>query len=80
MIGSALEQNLIPGKCFSKKGSDCINAVMTTIFICNESRIHHHNACIVGNNFGDCYNRAARPLLLCCFGVLESPNQQLMSF
>jgi hypothetical protein len=34
MIGSALERNLIPGKCFSKKGSNCINAFMTKIFIC----------------------------------------------
>jgi hypothetical protein len=29
MIGSALENNSIPGKCFSKKGSNCINTVMT---------------------------------------------------
>ena len=29
MIGSALENNLIPGECFSKKGSNCVNAVMT---------------------------------------------------
>jgi hypothetical protein len=43
MIGSALEINLIPGKCFSKKSSNCINAVMTKIFICNKSRIHHHD-------------------------------------
>jgi hypothetical protein len=28
MVGSALERNLIPGECFSKKGSNCINAVM----------------------------------------------------
>jgi hypothetical protein len=72
MIGSALERNLIPGECFSKKGSNCINAVMTKIFICNKSRIHHHDACIAGNDFGDCYNSAAHPiaaLLLCSFGV-----------
>jgi hypothetical protein len=62
MIGSALERNLIPGECFSKKGSDCINAIMTKIFICNESRIYHHNACIAGNNFGDCYDWAAHPV------------------
>jgi hypothetical protein len=31
MIGSTLEINFIPGKCFSKKGSNCINAVMTKI-------------------------------------------------
>jgi hypothetical protein len=62
MIGSALENNLIPGMCFSKKSSNCINAVMTKIFICDESRIHHHNACIAGNNFKDCYDRAAYPV------------------
>jgi hypothetical protein len=72
MIGSALANNLIPGKCFSKKGSNCINAVMTKVFICDESRIHHHNACIAGNDFGNCYDRAALPIaaiLLRCFGV-----------
>jgi hypothetical protein len=45
---------------------------MTKIFICDESRIHHHDACIVGNDFGDCYDCAAHPiaaLLLCSFGV-----------
>jgi hypothetical protein len=52
MIGSALERNLIPGKCFSK----------TKIFICNKSRIHHHDACIVGNDFGNCYDRASHPI------------------
>jgi hypothetical protein len=62
MIGSALERNLIPGKYFSKKGSNCINATMTKIFICNESRIRHHDACIACNNFGDCYDQAAHPI------------------
>ncbi len=72
MIGSILERKLIPGECFSKKGSNCINAVMTKIFICDKSRIHHHDACIAGNNFCNCYDRAARPiaaLLLWSFGV-----------
>ncbi len=32
MIGSALERNLIPGECFSKKGSNCMNAIMTKIW------------------------------------------------
>ena len=35
MIGTDLEWNLIPSDCFSKKGSNCINAIMTKIFICN---------------------------------------------
>ncbi len=74
MIGTALERNLIPGKCFSKKGSNCINAVTTKILICDEPRIHHHDACIAGNDFGDCYNWAAHSiaaLLLQSFGVLQ---------
>jgi hypothetical protein len=72
MIGSALENNLIPGKYFSKKGSNCINAVMTKIFIWDESRIHNHNACLVGNNFSNCYDRVAHPtaaISLQCFGI-----------
>jgi hypothetical protein len=73
MLGSALANNFIPGKCFSKKGSSFINAVMTKVFICDESRIHHHNACIAGNDFGDCYNRTAphpiAAISLRCFGV-----------
>jgi hypothetical protein len=81
MIGSALERNLIPGKCFSKKGSNCIYAVMTKIFICDESRIHHHDACIVGNDFGDCYDHAAHPiatLSLCSFGVPQPASNILL--
>ncbi len=70
MIGSALERNSIPGECFSRKGSKCINAIMIKIFICNESRIHHHDTCIASNNFRDCYDRAAHP-----FKVLGFPNQ-----
>jgi hypothetical protein len=72
MIGLALQNNLIPGKCFSKKGINCINAVTTKIFICDEFKIHHHNACITCKDFGDCYNRAAHPVaavLLQSFGI-----------
>ena len=59
MIGAALEKNLFPGKCFSKRGSNCISAVMTKIFICDEARIHHHNAVFEGCDFADCYDRIA---------------------
>ncbi len=72
MTGTALEQNMIPGECFSKKGSNCINAVMTKIFICNKSRIHHHDTCIAGNDFRDCDDWAAHliaALSLWSFGV-----------
>jgi hypothetical protein len=46
-------------ECFAKKGSNCINAVMTKIMFCNESRTHHHPTCNGGNDFADCYNRIA---------------------
>jgi hypothetical protein len=45
---------------------------MTKIFIWDKSIIHHHDACIAGNDFGDCYDCAAHPiaaLLLHSFGV-----------
>jgi hypothetical protein len=72
MLGTTLANNLIPGECFSTKGSNCINAVMTKVFICDESWIHHHNACIAGNDFCDCYDRTAHPgaaISLQCLGV-----------
>jgi hypothetical protein len=59
MIGMALERKLIPGECFSKSGSNCISAMMTKIFICDESKIHHHNTIFEGCNFADCYDRIA---------------------
>jgi hypothetical protein len=74
MIGPALKNNLIPGKFVSKKGSNCINAVMTKVFICDESRIHHHYACIASNNFGYCYDRAAHPIAAVFYKVLVNLN------
>ena len=47
------------GECFSTRGSKCISAVMMTIFICDESRIRHHDAVFEGCDFADCYNRIA---------------------
>jgi hypothetical protein len=32
---------------------------MTKIFVCKETRIHHHDACIAGKNFGNCHDWAA---------------------
>jgi hypothetical protein len=74
MIGLALERNLIPGECFSKKGSNCINAITTKIFICNKSRIHHHDACIAGNDFGDCYDWDAHPIAAISLQSLGVPQ------
>ncbi len=59
MMNSALDKNLIPLECFTKKGSNCINTVMTKIIYCDESRTHHHPIIALGNNFADCYNRVA---------------------
>ncbi len=61
MLRSAQERNQIPVECFAKKGSNCINAVMTKIMFCDESRTHHHPTCIGGNDFADCYDRMAHP-------------------
>jgi hypothetical protein len=62
MIGTALERKLIPGECLTKRGSNCISAVMTKIFIIGESRIHHHDACIASNDYGNCFDRIAHPV------------------
>jgi hypothetical protein len=59
IIGMALEKKLIPGECFSKRGSNCISAVMMKRFFCNKSRIHHHDMVLEGCNFAECYDRIA---------------------
>ena len=72
MLRSAQERNQVPIECFAKKGSNCINAVMTKIMFCDESRTHHHPTCIGGNDFADCYDRMAHPpasLALQSFGL-----------
>jgi hypothetical protein len=54
---------------------------MTKVFICDESRIHHQDACITGNDFGNCYDRAAHPIaaiLLQCFGFPQSAINVLL--
>ena len=62
MMSSALNEDLIPLECFAKKGSNCVNVVMTKIMYCNESRTHHHPMRVLGNNFADCYDRVALPI------------------
>ena len=72
MLRSAQERNQVPIECFAKKGSNCINAVMTKNMFCDESRTHHHPTCIGGNDFADCYDRMAHPpasLALQSFGL-----------
>ncbi len=62
MRDSALDENLIPLECFAKKGSNCVNAVMTKIMYCEESRTHHHPMTVLCNDFADFYNRVALPV------------------
>jgi hypothetical protein len=72
MIGMALEKKLIPGDCFSKRESNCISAVMMKIFICDESRIHHHNMVLESCDFAECHDRIAHNvagMLLQTWGV-----------
>ncbi len=59
MIGMALEKKLIPRECFLKRGSNCISAVITKIFTCDKSRIHHHDTVLEGCDFSECYDRIA---------------------
>jgi hypothetical protein len=61
MTAPAKDKGQIPAECYAKKGSNCVNAVITKIMYCDESRTHHHPMCIGGNDFGDCYDRIAHP-------------------
>jgi hypothetical protein len=61
MMASAQDRGQIPAECFAKKGSICVNAVITKIMYCDESRTHHHPMCIGGNDFCDCYDCIAHP-------------------
>jgi hypothetical protein len=47
---------------------------MTKFFIYDEYRIHQHNACITGNNFGDCYDRPAHPVAAVLLQSLGVPQ------
>ncbi len=38
MVISAQDMGRIPIKCFAKKGSNCVNAVITKIMVCDESK------------------------------------------
>ncbi len=58
---SAQDMGQIPIECFAKKGSNCVNAVIAKIMVCDKSRMHHHPTCIGGNSFGDCYDRVHTP-------------------
>jgi hypothetical protein len=81
MLASAQEKDHIPIECFAKKGSNCINVVMTKIMFCDESHTHHHPTCIGGNNFGNCYDRITHPpasIALQSFGVPRSAIRVLL--
>jgi hypothetical protein len=81
MMLSAQDKGQIPIKCFTKKGSNCVNAVMAKIMMCDESRMHHHPMGIGGNNFGNCYDRVSHPpasIALQSWGVAKEPIQILL--
>ena len=61
MMRSSQDKGQIPMECFARKGSNCVQAVMTKVMFCDKSRTHHHPTCIGGNDFGNCYNRIAHP-------------------
>jgi hypothetical protein len=56
MLASAQDKGQIPMEIFAKKGSNCVNGVMTKIMLCDKSQIHHHLMCIGGNDFGPSCN------------------------
>jgi hypothetical protein len=78
MLGLALANNLIPDKCFSKKGSNCINAGMTKVFICvkqgSTTTMHALQEMILGIVM----IRQHTQLLLFCYDALEFLNLGLM--
>jgi hypothetical protein len=72
MLKSAQEKDQVLVEYFAKRGSNCINAVMTKVMFCGESHTHNHPTCIGGNDFTDCYDRIAHPpasLALQSFGL-----------
>jgi hypothetical protein len=81
MMISAQDKGQIPIKYFAKKVSNCVNAVITKIMVCNKSRMHHHPTCIGGNDFGNCYDRSAHPpasIALQSWGVAQEPVPVLL--
>jgi len=59
MMSSAGTRGFVPGESFAKTGSSCEKAVLTKIFIVDESRVRHYPMCIGENDFGDCYDRVS---------------------
>ncbi len=81
MMSSTLDEDLISLECFAKKGSKCVNTVMTKIMYCDESRTHHHPMIVLGNDFADCYDRVALPVAsvaLQSLGILIEAVQVLL--
>jgi hypothetical protein len=72
MLALAREKEQIPIKCFAKKGSNCINAIMT-----KKCPVMNYAPIIIprileGTILGDCYDRVAPPpasIALQSFGV-----------
>ena len=61
MMKLAGENNAIPEELFAKKGSHCMDAVMSKTFVADVSKVQHHPCSIGGCDLGDCYDRGAHP-------------------
>ncbi len=69
MMASAQDKGQIPAECFAKKGSNCVNAVITKIMYCDESRTNHHPMCIGGNDLATVTIGSPTPLQALCSKV-----------
>jgi hypothetical protein len=78
MLGMALANDLILGECFSKKGSNCINAVITKVFIYDESGSTITMHALQGMIFAIVMTGQHTQLLLFHYNASEFPNLQLM--
>ena len=61
MMTTAREGSAMPVKIFSKKGSQCMDAILYKTLTRDVSRVLHHPTAISGCDLGDCYNRGAHP-------------------
>jgi hypothetical protein len=79
MIGSDMESNLIPDMCFSKKGSNCINAIMTKNSFATNQRSITMTLALPATTLETAMIGLLTQLLLSHFEVSGFPNQQSMS-
>ena len=61
MMTAAKEGGAMPAEIFSKKGSQCMDAILCKTFTADVSKVLHHPAAIGGYDLGDCYDQGAHP-------------------